>query len=209
MSVTDSLGQEHQSIDFQGTFTGLNAANRIRSIDRMRIQGIPLLFRWNSQTLFVILQEFDLGYKSSQWVDYRISCLVVQSGHLGAQDTDDALTVSASSQVKEIMHLLKNVDMYPTSSQENALIILAKMNYDMAPQPSLQSAHRLLDMIHEQLFMFNEENQVILLTDSDFSEEFPSDVTKLTIISGNQAKLIMARNRLLDITVRAESINET
>ncbi len=207
LSVTDSLGQEYQSIGFQGAFTGLNAANRIRSIDRLRIQGMPLLFRWSSQALFVILQEFELRYKSSQWVDYRISCLVVQPGHLSVQDTDDVLTASASSQVKEIIALLQDMNLNLTSLQENALLSLSKMKYDMAPQAALQSVQRFLSMIHDRLFVFKEEDQKILLTDSNLIEELPQDIAKLIIMSGRQAKLMTARNRLLDITVRAESIN--
>ena len=208
-SAMDSLGEDPQSITFQGTFTGPNTANRIRSIDHLRVLGAPVFFRWSSQILFVIVREFELSYKSSQWTDYKLSCLVMPSAPRDIEETDEILTISASSRVKDIIDLLRDTGISLAAFQAEALVTLAQFNRDEIPLASSRSAQWLLSMIDGALTTLRQEAAGELMKRSYFIETMSREAQNLINASGGMAKLVNARNRLVDIMVRAESVNES
>ena len=205
--VTDSLGEDCQSISFRGAFTGTEAANRCRAIDLLRAQGTPLLLTWQSQTMFVLVKEFELSHKSGQWIDYRILCLVVQNGFGGTAGVEDILVASPASQVGDALQLLQSIGMALPSSQAVAFNTLARLNYDSAPEGETQSARRLLTSVAQTLIDLDgslqaraEEQQKSTNIPSKAMLQWFDDI-------GRRSTLTLARNRFLDILVKSENTN--
>jgi hypothetical protein len=78
-SAIDYLGTDYETVSFRGVFSGTNAADRIRSIDHLRVLGMPLVLSWSSRTLSVIIRQFELDYSSDRWIPYRLTCYIVRS----------------------------------------------------------------------------------------------------------------------------------
>jgi hypothetical protein len=200
-SITDSLGQDFETASFRGIFAGSNAATRIRSIEYLRLLGEPLPLTWGSTTLFVIIQEFELTYSSNQWVPYKLSCYVMRSRDAQVLTARDLAFASPDSQTGDILDLLQDVDLIPTSAQIAALVELAALNYDTAPLDALQQAMELLGSLDNQIaspsFAQNTNGLSILKSYGDIVADM-----------GQQAILGLARNRLINITVSAECVNQ-
>jgi len=200
-SITDSLGQDFETASFRGIFAGSNAATRIRSIEYLRLLGAPLPLTWGSTTLSVIIQEFELSYSSNQWVPYKLSCYVIRSRDAQAQTAPDLAFASPDTQVGDILSLLQDVDLNPTSSQIAALVELAALNYDAASPDALQQALELLSSL---------DNQLALPSFGQSTNDLgvPMSYDDVVADVGQQAILGLARNRLINITVSAGCVNQ-
>ena len=151
LSTIDCLGEDCESLAFGGTFSGSNVAERIRSIDFLRVQGQPLRLAWGSQALFVLIHKFDLDYSSTLWVPYELTCLVVRSVDPTAVCEQDTVFTSAATQVADVLSLLQSVGSSLTSDQAAALTTLAASNYDIPPQGALAITQSLINSISEQI----------------------------------------------------------
>lgn len=92
----DTLGPDEADIKWRGQFFGDDAYATAQALDAMRAAGevVPLIF--GGQYRSVILQEFIYHIRRLPvWVEYEISCTVVQNpawGNLGgATNTIDSL----------------------------------------------------------------------------------------------------------------------
>jgi hypothetical protein len=200
-SITDSLGQELETASFRGVFSGSNAADRIRSIQYLRLLGTPLPLTWASTTLFVIIQEFELSYSSNQWVPYNLTCCVIRSKDAQARTVPDLAFASADTQVADVLGLLEDVDLTPASEQLTGLVELAGLNYDVAPPYALQQAMELLGSLDDRIALVS-----LAQPPNDLS--VPGSYCDAVVGFGQQAILGLARNRLISITVSAECVNQ-
>ena len=201
-TLTDSLGTEHQIISFGGTFTGHNATNRIRMLDQLRSQGGPLVFRWDSQILIVTIQEFELNYKSGQWIDYKLSCPVVEATAIGPEETDAVLHESVPSQVKSVLALLKGTGVSTTIPQTGALTILAQGDFDDPPLDKLQFAYQLRNSIQRSLLETDGNILDIMVSDPDSPLIVSKNLVRLFENIGQSVSLTVAHTRLLGIIAR-------
>jgi hypothetical protein len=79
--VVERLGPDDSEISFHGTFSGPNAAARVRAFDTLRLSGEIVWLTWDSFRRRVVVKTFVAEYHSPWWIPYRVSCLVVhQSG---------------------------------------------------------------------------------------------------------------------------------
>jgi hypothetical protein len=208
VSITDSLGEDCETISFGGIFTGTNASERIRLIEYMRLQGNPVPMVWCSKAVYVIIEEFELSYSSDQWIGYKVSCRSVCSNNLAAIITSDIMSVSPDIQVSDILDLLHGSGINPRPDQAEALAELAALDYDVAPSDATQQVQSLLEMIENQLSELNlgtwnggQDTSVSSLTPNCELAEIAAD-------AGQQAALVLALNRTLDISVRAACVNQ-
>ena len=102
--VIEQLGPDDTDIRFAGAFSGPYAVLRARTIDNLRLTGQPIPLTWESFRYQVIIKSLLLRYKSKTWIDYKITCVVVdQPGVtyatgmlLQAQTSSDLAAVTAT-----------------------------------------------------------------------------------------------------------------
>jgi hypothetical protein len=208
LSVTDSLGDDFQIANFGGFFTGPDAPTRIRLIDGLRTAGMPLALTWDSLTLSVIIQDFELTYLSSQWIKYKLSCRVIQSKYSDSRLSQYVPSASASTQLSDIVGLLQNTGLTATFSQSTALFQLATMNYDTASQTALASTQELFGLINNTISTLDKPTQTGIAEAVNANGDYASWFIGFVKKTGQQASLIGARNRVRDICVRAEAANQ-
>jgi hypothetical protein len=206
-SIADALGEDCQTVTFRGVFSGLSATARIRAVELLRVQGLPVVLAWDSQTLSVLIQEFDLTYSSSRWVSYRLSCLVVQSPGSGTEGQLDPIFASPATQANDLASLLLGSAICPTSGQITAIVELATINYDSASAAATEPALALLGSIDTALASGTQtplgSTPGIQETDIAKVQRLADEVTSL----GQCAYLTLARNRLMSIIVQAGAVN--
>jgi hypothetical protein len=208
LSTIDYLGDDCETVSFRGIFSGTNAADRVRSINYLRSLGAPQLLSWNSATLWVIINQFELDYSSDRWIPYRLSCYVVRSVSTGAEDPTDVLSASPGTQVSDMFDLLTNSPISPTPGQAQALLTLATMNFDTPPSDMLQQARDLVASIEGQLAMLDEASQNLTLMDRGSSIGDASYISAIAENNGQQATLMLGCNRAMSIITYAENVNQ-
>jgi hypothetical protein len=97
--VIDALGRDDSDISFSGTFSGSDASERARSIDEMRVAGVPMPLTWDAFSYSVIINKFEANYRSGWWIPYHLSCTVVCDDASGTIATATSLGSDALSDV--------------------------------------------------------------------------------------------------------------
>jgi hypothetical protein len=205
LTTTDYLGDDSQVASFRGIFSGTNAGDRISSIDYLRRRGDPLALIWGPNALSVIIQKFELDYSSNLWVPYMLTCFVVRSAVSGMTILADATSASPVSQVSDMLSLLQNTNVDPTSGQTSALVTLTTLNYDTPPADALGQVQALVSLIDDQLATFGTVSQ----GDETSGGSFYGETNAISDMVANlrlQTALILARNRVMDAVVRAEGV---
>lgn len=77
--LIDVMGPEELDVRFKGTATGPSALERVRRLDRMRSEGERTVLRWSGLRFPVIVREVALEYRSDNWIDYELSCAILDS----------------------------------------------------------------------------------------------------------------------------------
>jgi hypothetical protein len=205
---SDSLGNDVETVAFRGIFTGTGVTDRIRSIEYMRSQGVPIVLTWGSRTLAVIIEAFELNYTTNQWVPYKLTCYVVRSTDSGVGGTTDQMPMSPNAQIADIVGLLQNTNVTLTADQRSALAILAEANYDIPPSDSLQQAQDVLSSIESQLGDGEADLQNSSIGNSISPRREAQLLTDIISDASLQATLLLAHNRIMDISVTAEATNQ-
>lgn len=74
----DSLGRDDADIVWTGVFTGTDAALRARTLDLMRAEGGVWPLTWDLFFYTVVIARFDADFARSNWIPYRITCMVIR-----------------------------------------------------------------------------------------------------------------------------------
>ena len=201
-SVADCLGEDCGSVTFRGIFTGSRAESRIRALEYLKLQGNSLPLIWRSKTLTVIIQDLELNYSSDRWVPYKLCCIVI------SQNVPKKISGSPDTRVSDMINLMQNASLSPTLAQTTAILNLAAMNYDIASGADLQQAESLITSLDTQITEL-ENFSIGCVDDATLPENPPNQIATVVANAGSLASLLLARNRLMDITVRAESIIQT
>jgi hypothetical protein len=207
-AVVDSLGEDCEIVSFHGIFAGTDAASRIQSIEDLRSRDQPIGLTWGSRTLPVMIQRFDLRYSSSRWILYRLSCYVVGRYGTIAEELVDAIFASPETRVDDILAMLQSTGVSTTSDQTAAILDLARESYDVAPPESLRHTTELLDLVDHSI-----SRSALSLPGKGMGlaiipREEANSLVRLTAAAGRQSELLLARNRLAEISVRAQCVNQ-
>ena len=84
--VVDAMGPDDGELAWSGTFSGADAAERVRQLDRLRRAGLALPLAWDGWRFAVIISEFEADCANPFWVPYRISCTVLSEGDVAAAE---------------------------------------------------------------------------------------------------------------------------
>jgi hypothetical protein len=207
-STVDYLGDDCEIVSFRGIFSGLNTADRIRSIDYLRVLGAPQVLSWNSRMLSVIIDLFELDYSSDRWIPYRISCYVVRSINAGFDDPTDVLFMSPATQVSDMLDLLANTPINPSPGQTEALLTLATLNFDTPPSGAVDQAQDLANSIDGQLALLDDALQNVNPIDQGLPPGDASHMFALVANYGRQTALLLGLNRAISILTCAEDVNQ-
>lgn len=207
-TTTDSLGEDSGIVRFQGIFSGPNAADRIRSIDYLREQGLPLTLTWGSTSLSVIIRELELEYSSGSWIPYRLSCHIARTTNPETQASAYVISTSPITQVSDMLSLLQNTSISPTPDQSTALTALAMLDFDLPSSDDIEQADALIGSIDGQLSALAGAPQGFNPAGSGLSQGEANGLAVVVANSGLQAYLLLARNRVMNIVVSAEGVNQ-
>jgi hypothetical protein len=207
-STTDYLGEDCETVSFRGIFSGPTAANRIRSLDHLRTLGTPLVLAWNASTLLVMIKQLELDYSSARWITYKLSCYVVRSVSAGMEDPTDLMSASPDAQVSDMLSLLGNTSIVPTPGQADAIRTLAALEFDTPPPDALLQARDLVGAIDDQLAISTGTSQNANLPDQMSTMEKASLMAVLVSQCGQQAALILGRNRVVSVITGAEGVSQ-
>lgn len=75
--VIDSMGRDNAPLIWSGLFLGENALVRARYLDRLRVEGKPLLLTWDELSFYVVIKSFIPSYERFYKIPYSITCEVV------------------------------------------------------------------------------------------------------------------------------------
>jgi hypothetical protein len=206
-SMVDCLGEDSGVASFRGTFTGTNAAARVRSIEYLRVQGQPVDLIWGSKTLSVIIQAFELSYVSNQWIPYKLTCVVTGSSGLGKEIAVDPTSESSDARVGDIMDLLQGSYVTTTPDQMIALTELATMNYDVAPVEAIQQITDLGALVSSEISTQGSVLQSGGGLASAPLEQLATAIAGLIVAAGQEAALVLAGSRISSLIVTAQSTN--
>lgn len=76
--VVDAMGRDDARITWSGTFSGPDAADRMRLLDALRVAGAALPLSWDAFFYTVVITELAAEYSTPWWIPYRLTCTVVQ-----------------------------------------------------------------------------------------------------------------------------------
>ncbi len=75
--VVDTMGPDDAPIRWSGVFSGQGAAERVRTLERLRRGGTVLLLSWDAWRFSVIIQQFTAEVTNACWIPYQIELCVV------------------------------------------------------------------------------------------------------------------------------------
>jgi hypothetical protein len=153
--VLEPIGPDDGDIQFEGTFSGSQAAARARAIDGLRLSGEIVWLSWESFRYQVIVKTFLADYHSPWWIPYKVSCLVASQpgansalsmalGTLVTADVANAMAAASGTPIQlgslQVAMLADNALTSATVAQSQALAALASSQIAITKQLNHQSA---------------------------------------------------------------------
>ena len=86
LRVVDAMGPDDAPLRWSGVFSGRQAAERTRLLERLRRAGDVLPLAWDGWRYTVLIQEFEAETSSPWWIPYRIELCVLRDGDLAAAE---------------------------------------------------------------------------------------------------------------------------
>jgi hypothetical protein len=207
-SSIDSLGEDPEVVSFRGIFTGVDATVRSRAIEHLRSQGVPVNLTWNSKTLSVVIRDFELNYSSNQWIPYKLSCYVMNPCSERVAISTNETLVSPDTQINDFVSLLNDTGIIPTFDQLTALGKLASLSFDIAPVGALQETRALCSSIDNRLTSLDLISSSDQMRVTGLPRAEASSLIGMVSNAGQLAALVLARNRLMSISVSAEAVEQ-
>ncbi len=153
--VLEPIGPDDGDIQFEGTFSGPQAAARARAIDNLRLSGEVVWLTWELFRYQVIVRAFLADFHSPWWIPYRVSCLVASQpgatsslsaslGILVTADLSNAMAAASGTSVElgslQTALSADNALTAGTVAQSQALAALASSQLAIDQQITQQSA---------------------------------------------------------------------
>ena len=84
--VVDIMGADEGPVAWSGVFSGPEAAERVRLLERLRRDGAPLGLSWDGWRFTVVIESFEAEAMNPAWIPYRIRTFVVATDAAAALD---------------------------------------------------------------------------------------------------------------------------
>ena len=94
--IIDAMGRSDAPLSWSGIMLGVDALNRARFLDQLRVAGKPLALTWSELTYTVVIESFHADFLRDYRIPYTINCVVVEDlqqgvGLAAAESLDDAV----------------------------------------------------------------------------------------------------------------------
>ena len=80
--VVDAMGADEGPLSWSGVFSGPDASARVRLLEGLRRDGLPLLLAWEGWRYTVVIETFDAEAMNPAWIPYKIKTCVVAVGDM-------------------------------------------------------------------------------------------------------------------------------
>jgi hypothetical protein len=91
--VVDAMGADDAPIRWSGVFSGQQAAERVRMLERLRRSGARLILAWDAWRYMVVVQTFEAEVSSNWWIPYNIQLCVISDAE---RDNADWLVAASA-----------------------------------------------------------------------------------------------------------------
>lgn len=157
--VVERLGAEDTDIRFRGTFSGVAAETRARSLDNLRMSGQIVWLTWGSYRRQVVVKNFIADYCTPWWIAYELSCIVVYQNPEGlVQLTNVAVLVSAD--MSNALSAASGTDISLTSLQTALSAPDATIYGTTSQATAIEAGSALLDSLTAQI---NDQSALLAL----------------------------------------------
>ena len=75
--VIDAMGRDDGALSWSGILSGVDAGDRARTLDAMRVAGGVLALAWDAFCYNVVIAQLDMDYCNPWWIRYKIECTVL------------------------------------------------------------------------------------------------------------------------------------
>ena len=82
--IVDVMGADEGPVTWSGVFSGPEAAERVRLLERLRRDGALLGLSWEGWRFTVVIESFEAEAMNPAWIPYRIRTFVIATGALAA-----------------------------------------------------------------------------------------------------------------------------
>ncbi len=165
------LGPEEVDLRFSGMIGGLDARTKVRSLDDLRRRGTITSLRWSGFDIPVILRQFLMDYRSDSWIQYSVTCAVVEAepsvdsfrptiDRQALQDRMSEVRQLLSVDLKAIQGLTQRLD--ALLPQPNAGSASASSQAEFAA--AIDQLTTILDDVETRLSLTNTATSVTALT---------------------------------------------
>jgi hypothetical protein len=107
-----------------------------------------------------------------------------------------------------MLDLLANTPISPTPGQTDALLTLATLNFDTPPSDAVDQAQDLTSAIGGQLALLDDALPNASPIDQELPPQDTSYMSALVANCGQQAALLLGRNRAMSILTYAKDVNQ-
>ena len=84
--VVDAMGADETPLEWSGVFSGPDAADRARLVERLRRDGTVSLLSWEGWRFTVIVETFEAEATNPAWIPYQVRTCVVAAGDIVATE---------------------------------------------------------------------------------------------------------------------------
>ena len=77
--VIDAMGRDDEPVRWHGWFRGLDATQRARYLDNLRVDGRPLKLTWHEFSYRVVVRSFHADFQRFHQIPYQIECEVLEN----------------------------------------------------------------------------------------------------------------------------------
>ena len=88
--VVDAMGRQDKVLEWSGMFIGVNASDRARYLNFMRIAGTQRTLTWADYAYKVVIKSALMDYRRAYEIPYTISCEVVEDMTLPVTSSPEA-----------------------------------------------------------------------------------------------------------------------
>ena len=91
--IIDAMGPDENTVAWKGLFIGPSAASRVRDLDSMRVQGIPVGLSFGDYQFTVLIVGFDYSYRDrGAIISYKVRTEIVPNQPFALTSPSDTLS---------------------------------------------------------------------------------------------------------------------
>lgn len=98
-NVFAAMGIEFPPLSWSGIFDGMNALSRSRQLYTMLNAAALITLSWNDRTYTVMVSDYEASDTKTNWIPYRISCLVLRDETLSSNPPAPSLLSQVTADI--------------------------------------------------------------------------------------------------------------